>query len=136
MRTATGFDRQPFGKRGVVIDLQPARDGPRTRKTFRLLLLGAASGAIGLIAVFAASQFHPGVDTVTTLQQAPAIQTAEYSYIPICSGGNRRARKVTCLVDGDTGWEHGVKWRLKSVDTPEISKPEMQQRIQYSNSRA
>lgn len=39
----------------------------------------------------------------------------------MCSGGNRAARKVTCLVDGDTGWEHGVKWRLKDVDTPEYA---------------
>ncbi|SFK81571.1 hypothetical protein SAMN04488498_113125 [Mesorhizobium albiziae] len=26
---------------------------------------------------------------------------------------------MTCLVDGDTGWERGVKWRLKGIDTPE-----------------
>ena len=39
--------------------------------------------------------------------------------IPICSGGDRAARKVTCLVDGDTGWERGVKWRLLDIDTPE-----------------
>jgi endonuclease YncB( thermonuclease family) len=39
--------------------------------------------------------------------------------IEICHGANRAERKVTCLVDGDTGWEHGVKWRLKGVDTPE-----------------
>ena len=30
---------------------------------------------------------------------------------------------MTCLVDGDTGWENGVKWRLSDVDTPEISSP-------------
>ena len=36
-----------------------------------------------------------------------------------CSGGNRAERKVTCIVDGDTGWERGVKWRLSAVDTPE-----------------
>jgi len=28
-----------------------------------------------------------------------------------------------CLVDGDTGWERGVKWRLTRVDTPEVSEP-------------
>lgn len=39
--------------------------------------------------------------------------------IEICSGGNRAARKVTCLVDGDTGWERGLKWRLLDIDTPE-----------------
>ena len=40
--------------------------------------------------------------------------------IEICSGGDRAARKVTCLVDGDTGWQRGVKWRLLDIDTPEI----------------
>lgn len=48
--------------------------------------------------------------------------------LPDCSGGYRAERKLTCLVDGDTGWENGVKWRLirrnGGVDTPEISKPE------------
>jgi len=39
------------------------------------------------------------------------------SAISICRGWARRA---TCLVDGDTGWENGVKWRLSDVDTPEI----------------
>jgi endonuclease YncB( thermonuclease family) len=39
--------------------------------------------------------------------------------IDMCSGGDRAARKVTCLVDGDTGWERGVKWRLLDIDAPE-----------------
>jgi endonuclease YncB( thermonuclease family) len=41
--------------------------------------------------------------------------------IEICKGGNRAERAMTCLVDGDTGWEAGVKWRLKGVDTPEYA---------------
>jgi hypothetical protein len=41
--------------------------------------------------------------------------------IEIYKGGNRAKRAVTCLVDGDTGWEAGVKWRLKGVDTPEYA---------------
>jgi len=40
--------------------------------------------------------------------------------IPLCSDWGRR---VTCLVDGDTGWEGGVKWRLSAVDAPEITSP-------------
>ena len=44
--------------------------------------------------------------------------------IPLCHGGDRAARKVTCIVDGDTGWEHGVKWRALDVDTPEIGHAE------------
>ncbi|GAB5506093.1 MAG: hypothetical protein Rhirs2KO_12560 [Rhizobiaceae bacterium] len=41
--------------------------------------------------------------------------------IDVCSGPNRAERKLTCLYDGDTGWENGVKWRLKDVDTPEYN---------------
>ncbi len=44
------------------------------------------------------------------------------SPMPICFGPAREWRGVTCLVDGDTGWERGRKWRLQDVDTPEITK--------------
>lgn len=40
--------------------------------------------------------------------------------IPICSGPDRAALKVTCIYDGDTGWEHGRKWRLLDIDAPEL----------------
>ena len=46
--------------------------------------------------------------------------------ISICGMG----RRTTCLVDGDTGWEDGRKWRLRSIDTPELSSPEC--RVEYS----
>ncbi|KQQ37202.1 hypothetical protein ASG19_12750 [Rhizobium sp. Leaf306] len=41
--------------------------------------------------------------------------------IDICTGGNRAKRKVTCVVDGDTIWQDGVKMRLLEIDTPETS---------------
>lgn len=44
--------------------------------------------------------------------------------IPVCSSGDQAERKLTCLVDGDTGWERGVKWLALNVDTPEVSQPE------------
>jgi endonuclease YncB( thermonuclease family) len=47
---------------------------------------------------------------------APAV-AAEW---PICHGGNRAARHVTCVVDGDTWWQDGVKYRLACVDAVEI----------------
>lgn len=40
--------------------------------------------------------------------------------IELCTGGNRAARKATCIYDGDTGWQHGLKWRMLDVDAPEI----------------
>jgi endonuclease YncB( thermonuclease family) len=38
----------------------------------------------------------------------------------VCHGGNRAARHVTCVVDGDTWWRDGVKYRLACVDAVEI----------------
>jgi len=37
------------------------------------------------------------------------------------------------LVDADTGWERGVKWRLLDIDAPEISKPECWQEFTLGN---
>jgi endonuclease YncB( thermonuclease family) len=39
--------------------------------------------------------------------------------LTICGIGLRS----TCLVDGDTGWEGGRKWRLLGIDTPELASP-------------
>jgi endonuclease YncB( thermonuclease family) len=64
-------------------------------------------------------QFLLACCTVFPLSEAKAEQTSSRPSIGICSGGDRAARRVTCLVDGDTGWEAGRKWRLKGVDTPE-----------------
>ncbi|MDX3929077.1 MAG: thermonuclease family protein [Shinella sp.] len=57
------------------------------------------------------------------------IVAAPSAAIELCVGGNRAARQVTCLVDGDTGWENGVKWRLVDIDAPEISKAECAEEI-------
>ena len=40
--------------------------------------------------------------------------------VAFCSVLQRR----TCLIDGDTGRDNGEKWRLISIDTPELSEPE------------
>ncbi|WP_158032200.1 thermonuclease family protein [Rhizobium rhizosphaerae] len=39
--------------------------------------------------------------------------------VEICSGGHRAERKVTCVVDGDTIWQRGLKMRLLDIDAPE-----------------
>ncbi len=39
--------------------------------------------------------------------------------IALCSVLERR----NCLIDGDTGRDNGRKWRLISIDTPELSEP-------------
>lgn len=42
--------------------------------------------------------------------------------IGVCKGGNYKAREATCIHDGDTGWQGGIKWRTLDVDTPELGK--------------
>ena len=38
--------------------------------------------------------------------------------LPICGSGKR----VNCIVDGDTWWSAGVKYRHATINTPEVSK--------------
>jgi len=35
--------------------------------------------------------------------------------VPVCGSG----RRITCVVDGDTVWLGGTKYRLEEIDTPE-----------------
>jgi len=42
--------------------------------------------------------------------------------IGVCKGGNYKVREATCIHDGDTGWQGGIKWRTLGIDTPEIGK--------------
>lgn len=57
-------------------------------------------------------------------QAPPSVRQAglpeRWGALPLCGGGKR----VTCLVDGDTGWAGGTKWRLLDIDAPEVSRPE------------
>lgn len=57
---------------------------------------------------------------LTVLLLSALLVQPAYS-IGVCKGGNRAANKATCIYDGDTGWEDGVKWRTLGVDTPEIN---------------
>jgi endonuclease YncB( thermonuclease family) len=62
--------------------------------------------------------------TVAYATPPPPPPPRQRTGMTICSGGNRAASGVTCLVDGDTGWENGEKWRIANIDTPELSKPQ------------
>ncbi|MEF2554439.1 thermonuclease family protein [Aurantimonas sp. A2-1-M11] len=63
-------------------------------------------------------------DAIAGVRSTKAAPRPQYrGPIPACSGGNRAKRRVTCIVDGDTGWQDGDKWRIANIDTPEISSP-------------
>jgi micrococcal nuclease len=55
-----------------------------------------------------------------TFQKASPTGVIDYSAAIAACGWIRR----TCLVDGDTGWQDGVKWRLLDVDAPESAAAE------------
>jgi len=126
MGTPSNIRQQRFGKAGNVVDISSAHARRRTRNAWRILQVVAISSAIGFAAPLAANYFRHDISSVIGSHAAPAAQAVGFTRdaIPICTGGNRAARKVTCLVDGDTGWAHGVKWRLLNIDTPKISSPE------------
>jgi endonuclease YncB( thermonuclease family) len=60
--------------------------------------------------------FAIAVACILGAASAPAV-AAEWL---VCHGGNRAARHVTCVVDGDTWWRDGIKYRLACVDAFEI----------------
>ena len=42
-------------------------------------------------------------------------------------------RRQTCVVDGDTFWLRGVKYRIADIDTPEISAPQCAYELELGN---
>lgn len=101
----------------------PISDHPRSRVRGLSLLMYPAA-AIGAFFVVSAG-LQMASPPISALPQRVA-QVNSQEALPVCAGGDRAARRLTCIVDGDTGWEVGVKWRLLNIDTPEISSPECQ----------
>jgi endonuclease YncB( thermonuclease family) len=107
----------------------------RGRTSFRLIGVVVLTPSFGLVvpqawrdpaddpAVGLAHAYNP-LSRYERRNEDPASDGASLALMPVCSGGNRAARKLTCLVDGDTGWENGTKWRLEDVDAAELTQPE------------
>lgn len=115
-----------FGHRRRVAHFTVFRS--RRRRRVRVLLVIACAG--GFLAPFGVNYLRDLLEKpVAARSLSPYSRTVGSSLsnsfasgpIPICSGWIRL--RSTCLVDGDTGWEHSVKWRLDRVDTPELSNP-------------
>lgn len=124
------FGKQPpprqFSKRHDHRDKK--RDEPRTTALpFPVILVGVlvlSFGVVRSIESFGTPSLPDLIGTTAPQPQVTHVANVHRAAVPICSGGNRKARRVTCIVDGDTGWEHGVKWRMLGTDAPEISHPE------------
>jgi endonuclease YncB( thermonuclease family) len=83
------------------------RMAPMTRAR-RRLLGGVLIACLGFAAIAAWERF---TEPQGEFRDGP---------VAFCSVLQRR----TCLIDGDTGRDKGEKWRLMSIDTPELSEPE------------
>lgn len=90
-------------------------------------------GALGwlapVVALVLAVAFGLAFAAVVLSQAALAQEAARPVPVPgpaptlaVCRGGNRAARRVSCVVDGDTFWSDGVKHRLACVNAAEIDR--------------
>lgn len=116
----------------------PARDGrpslsapfqPSTRPTRRrvrpLRALSKSMGfvALGLLAMLGGMSLSPAggdlppsaVDEIRTVSLKPSAVT----HFTLCGS----ARRVNCVVDGDTFYYRGEKIRVADINTPEVSEP-------------
>jgi micrococcal nuclease len=89
-------------------------------RTLTSLALGVA-----VIAVPAISGQNSAPDTDTTIVSSIPMGKAVTPFagvsvparqMPVCG----TARRVNCIVDGDTFWLEGVKYRIANIDTPEL----------------
>lgn len=85
-----------------------ARRMARKRRSATLFQLASVVAVVGLFALAGYSVFVG--------KPRPAHITEANLAIGICS-----FHRTTCLVDGDTGWQDGRKWRMLAIDTPEMA---------------
>lgn len=90
---------------------------------FEIRGLDALRWLAPVVAIILAAAFGLAFAVVLLSQGALAQEAARPVPAPalaVCRGGDRVARHVTCVVDGDTFWLRGVKHRLACVDAAEL----------------
>ena len=97
-----------FGRRVAAI-APPRRKVGRWTTLWLMLLAFAASAVVASLVLGFVPVRLPGVP-------AMAMPTVAATF-PVCGGG----RRSTCVVDGDTFWLEGTKYRIADIDTPEVS---------------
>src|SRR5687768_8337011 len=97
-----------FGRRVVAIPIR-RRSNARWSTLWLMVLAFAASAVVASLVLGFVPLRLPVVPAV-------AMPTVAASF-PICGGASRS----TCIVDGDTFWLEGTKYRIADIDTPEVS---------------
>lgn len=97
-----------FGRRVTLLPTRHRR-GSRWTTLWLMLIAFTASAAVASLALGYMPLQLPG-------RPVAAVPTISVSF-PLCSSGHRS----TCVVDGDTFWLEGTKYRIADIDTPEVS---------------
>jgi endonuclease YncB( thermonuclease family) len=77
------------------------------------------AGIAALAAIGNAVPAGPAQAQASASALRPGALDRERAEFPLCEG----ARRITCVVDGDTIWYRGAKIRLADIDTPEVARP-------------
>lgn len=89
---------------------------------------GAIAVVIALLALAVMRTPAPPADASVAWASEPISLPIIGPAWPLCEGGNRAERRVTCVVDGDTFWLSGERHRLACIDTPELDDEDPQTR--------
>lgn len=111
--------RQTYGSRGARYNRQGRSRRRGWLETLPLLpmllvTIGVGGGASLVLQETRLGDFLLDQSAPTTISALTA------RHFPICSGSTR----VTCVVDGDTFWLDGVKYRIADINTPEVGNPQ------------
>ncbi len=89
---------------------------PRTRVQKRF---GITDWLIPIVVFVAVAFFGSIYLQSNPVETAPPDAQSYADTFTICGS----ARRITCVVDGDTIWHHGVNIRISDINTPEVSQP-------------
>ena len=102
----------------------PRRRSPARRFRYGLQQISRDFGVVAAAAVIGlglAYSWQPSSERVgLPPSDSHLVAYAPARDFPICSS----ARRVNCVVDGDTFWFEGERVRIADIDAPEISRPE------------
>jgi micrococcal nuclease len=80
-------------------------------------MLAMMAGALGILAL-------QDTDIGAWLATAPAVVASAPEAALVRDFGRCGFTRFTCVVDGDTFWLDGTKYRIADINTPEVSSPQ------------
>ena len=111
--------RQGFGRRGSGRRRRSGLLDTLPLLPLALVAVGVGGGLTTMLDGRSLSNWLLGAQRTA----APVAAQLHSGSFGICSGSVR----ITCVVDGDTFWLDGTKFRIADINTPEVSSPQCPQ---------